>query len=75
MKSAKVKARQVQATGAEVLCTACENCHSQLTDLNEHYRLGVKVKFLSDLVASALVQEQEACPSEDFVPMESTVNW
>lgn len=27
MKSAKVKAEQVKAIGAEVLCTACENCH------------------------------------------------
>ena len=46
MKSAKVKADQVKATGAEILCTACENCHSQLSDLNEHYKLGVKVEFL-----------------------------
>jgi len=57
MKSAKVKADQVKATGAEVLCTACENCHSQLSDLNEHYKLGVKVEFLSNLVAEALVRE------------------
>jgi Fe-S oxidoreductase len=58
MKSAKVKADQVKATGAEILCTACENCHSQLSDLNEHYKLDVKVEFLSNLVAEALVQEE-----------------
>jgi Fe-S oxidoreductase len=57
MKSAKVKADQVKATGAEILCTACENCHSQLSDLNEHYKLDVKVEFLSNLVSEALVQE------------------
>jgi Fe-S oxidoreductase len=60
MKSAKVKADQVKATGAEILCTACENCHSQLSDLNEHYKLGVKVEFLSNLVSEALVQEEPA---------------
>ncbi len=60
MKSAKVKADQVTATGAEILCTACENCHSQLSDLNEHYKLDVKVEFLSNLVAEALVQEEAA---------------
>jgi Fe-S oxidoreductase len=58
MKSAKVKADQVKATSAEILCTACENCHSQLSELNEHYKLDVKVEFLSNLVAEALVQEE-----------------
>ena len=55
MKSAKVKAEQVRATGAQVLCTACENCHTQLSDLNQHYKLGVEVEYLSNLVAEALV--------------------
>jgi len=58
MKSARVKADQVKATAAKILCTACENCHSQLSDLNEHYKLDVKVEFLSNLVAEALVQEE-----------------
>jgi len=56
MKSAKVKADQVQATGANVLATACENCHTQLDNLNEHYKLGVEVKFLTSMVADALIQ-------------------
>lgn len=56
MKSAKVKADQVQATGASILATACENCHTQLDNLNEHYKLGVEVKFLTSMVADALVQ-------------------
>ncbi len=57
MMSARVKADQVRATGAEVLVTACENCHTQLSDLNEHYELGLKVEYLSNVVAEALVQE------------------
>jgi Fe-S oxidoreductase len=56
MKSGKVKAEQMKASGAAIICTACENCHSQLTDLNEHYALGMKVEFLSKLVADALVK-------------------
>ncbi|RPI76722.1 MAG: (Fe-S)-binding protein [Desulfobacteraceae bacterium] len=55
MKSSRVKADQIKATGAKVLVTACENCHSQLNHLNDHYKLGVEVKFLSSLVADALV--------------------
>ena len=54
MKSAKVKADQVRAVKPAVLATACENCHSQLKDLNEHYKLEASVDFLSSLVANAL---------------------
>jgi Fe-S oxidoreductase len=56
MKSAKVKVDQVKSTGAKILATACENCHAQLNDLNNHYKMGVDVQFLSSLVADALVQ-------------------
>lgn len=56
MKSARVKVDQVQETGATILATACENCHAQLNDLNDHYKMGVDVQFLSSLVADALVQ-------------------
>lgn len=75
MKSAKVKANQVRDTKAEILCTACENCHSQLSDLNEHYELGVKVQFLSNLVAEALVQEQAAEQFGGTEILNSSVNW
>ncbi|MGC1403762.1 MAG: (Fe-S)-binding protein, partial [Thermodesulfobacteriota bacterium] len=55
MKSARVKVDQVNKTGAKILATACENCHTQLSNLNDHYQMGVEVKFLSSLVADALV--------------------
>jgi Fe-S oxidoreductase len=55
MKSAKVKSEQINSTGANILAAACENCHTQLNDLNDHYKMGVKVEFLSSLVADALV--------------------
>ena len=55
MKSSRVKADQVRATGAQILTTACENCHTQLDNLNEHYNMGLEVHFLSSMVAEALV--------------------
>ncbi|AFM25678.1 (Fe-S)-binding protein [Desulfomonile tiedjei] len=58
MKSAKVKADQVKVSGADILATACENCHTQLTDLMDHYKLDTKVQFVSGLVADALVQKK-----------------
>jgi len=54
MKSARVKADQIKATGAEMICTICENCYSQLADLNEYYGLGIKVESLANLAAHAL---------------------
>lgn len=54
MKSARVKADQMKATGASMVCTICENCHSQLKDLNEYYKLGMKVESLTNLTAKAL---------------------
>jgi Fe-S oxidoreductase len=55
MKSAKVKAEQILTTKAVVLATACENCHTQLSNLNDHYKLGTEVKFLSSMLADALI--------------------
>lgn len=56
MKSARSKADQVKETGAEILVTACENCHTQLKTLNDHYKLGGEVRFLSSMVADVLVR-------------------
>jgi Fe-S oxidoreductase len=54
MKTGRVKVDQLKASGAGMVCTACENCHSQLTDLNEFYGLGMKVESLTNLAAHAL---------------------
>jgi Fe-S oxidoreductase len=56
MKSSRVKVDQVMASGAAVLTTACENCHTQLSNLNEHYKMGIKVEFLSSMVADSLLR-------------------
>ena len=55
MKSSRVKVDQVNQTGAKVLTTACENCHTQLSNLNDHYKMEADVTFLSSMVADALV--------------------
>jgi len=54
MKSSKVKAEQIAATKAAIVTTACENCHTQLENVNTHYGLGTEVRFLSSLLADAL---------------------
>jgi Fe-S oxidoreductase len=52
---AKVKAEQLRATGAKLVCTMCHNCIDGLTDVIKHYRLDMKVVQVLDLVAKALV--------------------
>jgi len=55
LKSAKVKADQLKATGAKVVVTSCHNCVDGLSDLIRHYKLDMKVTQLVNLVANALV--------------------
>jgi Fe-S oxidoreductase len=53
----KAKVKQIQETGATILATGCENCHTQLRFLSEKYQTGVKVEFLTNMVANSLVLE------------------
>lgn len=50
MRGNSVKARQLEATGAQVLIAPCHNCHSGLEDINHHYKIGMEVKFLADII-------------------------
>ena len=52
---AKVKADQLKATGAKLVCTSCHNCVDGLSDLIKHYKLDMQVVQILDLVAEALV--------------------
>ena len=49
------KVDQIRKTGAKWVVTACENCKTQLEDLNEHYKLGIEIKGVIDLIADALI--------------------
>jgi len=56
--SARIKAEQLEATGAKIVVTSCHNCVDGLSDLIRHYKLDMQVKQLVDLVAEALVIEE-----------------
>ena len=58
LKSAKIKADQLKATGAKVVVTSCHNCVDGLTDLIKYYKLDMKVTQLVNLVAEALIPEE-----------------
>jgi Fe-S oxidoreductase len=55
IESGRIKADQIRATGAKVVTSPCHNCIDQLLELNRHYKLGVEVKTLGEVVADALV--------------------
>jgi Fe-S oxidoreductase/CheY-like chemotaxis protein len=68
LKSGIIKANQLKETGAEIVVTSCHNCVDGLTDVIRHYKLGMEVTQLVNLVANALVVEPKvAVPVEEVV--------
>ena len=55
LKSGKVKAEQIRATGASICITPCHNCYDQLRDLNKEYELGIKVLSFKEMFEEALI--------------------
>ncbi|NQS99384.1 MAG: response regulator [candidate division Zixibacteria bacterium] len=70
LKSAKIKADQLKATGAKIVVTSCHNCVDGLTDLIRHYKLDMKVTQLVNLVADAIVIPEKKV----IVPIEEVVS-
>jgi Fe-S oxidoreductase len=55
MKTAEIKAEQIRKTGAKIVVSPCHNCVDQLTQINMHFKLGVRIKTMAEIVADALV--------------------
>ncbi|MFC1706159.1 response regulator [Planctomycetota bacterium] len=69
LKSGKIKADQLKATGAKVVVTSCHNCVDGLGDVVRHYKLGMEVTQLVTLVANALVMEKKPVPAAEPAPV------
>ncbi len=54
MKSNRVKAEQLAATGAKVVVTPCHNCHSGIEDIIKAYDLKMHVKFISEILVDII---------------------
>lgn len=57
LKIGEIKANQIKATGAKIVVTPCHNCVDQLSQLNQVYKLNVKIKTIAEIVADAIVVE------------------
>jgi Fe-S oxidoreductase len=53
-KDFRMRSARVKAVSPDSVCTACENCHTQLSDLVGHYKVNASVRFLTDMVADSL---------------------
>jgi len=56
LKTGKIKADQIKATGAQVVITPCHNCVDQLMQLNATHKLGIQIKTLAEVVADAIFE-------------------
>ena len=56
----EIKRRQIEATGAEALVTACGNCRNVLEEAIEHYGMTLPVLGLTEMVAQYLETETRA---------------
>ena len=55
MQAGLPKVNQIKATGARTVVASCDNCRIQLGELNERYKLGIKVTGLADVVVNAVI--------------------
>ncbi|MDR0206641.1 MAG: (Fe-S)-binding protein [Bacteroidales bacterium] len=55
LKTGKLKADQIKATGVQVVITPCHNCVDQLMQLNATYKLGIQVKTVAEIVADSVL--------------------
>ena len=56
----KAKADQLKATGVETVIAPCHNCHGGLEDIIHHFKLGMKIKFLGDVIYANMERPAEA---------------
>jgi Fe-S oxidoreductase len=68
LKSGKIKADQLAATGAKFVVTSCHNCVDGLNDLIRHYKLDMQVTQLVNLVANAAVVEKKVAEPVEAAP-------
>jgi Fe-S oxidoreductase len=60
----KIKAQQIERTGADIVVAPCANCKKQLKEIVEHYELPCKVVGFHDLILKAIEIPDGISPAE-----------
>jgi len=53
-KGNRVKAEQLKSTGAHIVVTPCHNCHSGIEDIIGYHKLGMHVRFISEILVDIM---------------------
>lgn len=59
MEGGRIKAEQLKATGAKVLIAPCHNCYTGMGHIIEHYNLGMKAKFMDEIITETMEIPEE----------------
>jgi len=59
VKGNRVKAEQLAETKAKIIITPCHNCHSGIEDIISGYKLGMHVKFFSEILMEVMEIPEE----------------
>jgi Fe-S oxidoreductase len=51
----KIKARQIEETGAKFISTPCHNCYTGINNIIKGYHLNVKAMFMDELITETMV--------------------
>ena len=62
MEAGKIKAKQIEATGAKIVIAPCHNCYDQIHDLGEKFNLGIEVLSLKEALRKMLVIPEKFKP-------------
>lgn len=58
----RIKAEQFKRTGAHTIVTPCHNCRSGIEDIVTTYKLGMHVKFFSDILMEVMEIPEDLQP-------------
>ncbi len=58
VEGSKAKAEELRATGVKTIVAPCHNCHGGLEDTVHSYKLGMDIKFLSDIIYECMVKPE-----------------
>ncbi len=65
LKSGKIKAEQIRATGAKIVFVPCHNCIDQIRDLNKEYDLGIKAIHFKEAIVELMDVPEHMIPQEE----------
>ncbi|MBW2662892.1 MAG: (Fe-S)-binding protein, partial [Deltaproteobacteria bacterium] len=57
-----IQSENFKRTGAHTIVTPCHNCHSGVEDIVAGYKLGMHVKFFSELLMEAMEIPEDLQP-------------